>query len=266
MKAQIVIPSYKRVDILKNKTLAMLRSYNVPDNKCKIYVATDEQLTEYQNEIKGEYDWQVIGRPGIGYLRNYISQNNKANEWLLWIDDDIEEVLYLQDNKLERIPDLNVMIDQMIVDADALGSGQVGIYPVNNHFFMKPKITIDLRFIIGCFCLTKNDPECEERTFDLVEDFERTLKYYLKYNKSMRYENITVKTNYMLPVGGIHETGIRTNSLKEAEVDRFIELFSAWCTKKYKANNQVDIKFLTKPQEVVFNYKEWLDQLNIQKH
>ena len=107
MKAQIVIPSYKRVEQLKNKTLAMLRSYNIPDDICKIYVANDDELAAYQQVIEGNYDWQVIGRPGIGYLRNYISKHNKENEWLLWIDDDIEEVQFLQDGKLKRIPNLD---------------------------------------------------------------------------------------------------------------------------------------------------------------
>ena len=82
MKPQIVIPSYKRVQQLKDKTLAMLRSYDIPDNICKIYVATDDELKAYQQEIKGDYDWQVIGRPGIGYLRNYISKHNKPKATL----------------------------------------------------------------------------------------------------------------------------------------------------------------------------------------
>jgi hypothetical protein len=119
-----------------------------------------------------------------------------------------------------------------------------------------------LKFVIGCFCLTKNDPECEPRHFNLIEDFERTLKYYVKYGVSCRYENIAVKTNYMSPVGGIGKE--RTKENKEAEVDRFIEMFREYCTKRHKANDQVDIRF-NKNNEVVFNFKLWLDQLNIQK-
>lgn len=264
MKAQIVIPSYKRVEQLKNKTLAMLRSYNIPDDICKIYVANDDELAAYQQVIEGNYDWQVIGRPGIGYLRNYISKHNKENEWLLWIDDDIEEVQFLQDGKLKRIPNLEIMIDQMVDDAEAVGSGQVGIYPVNNHFFMKNKITKDLRYVINCFCLTKNDRQCEKRDFNLIEDFERTLKYYVKYNCSLRYEFISVKTAYYA-TGGIEAAHERNVKNKVAEIDEFLKYYGSFAEKKIKTN-MVDIKFKKKPEDVIFDFEQWQDQLNIQRH
>ena len=264
MKAQIVIPSYKRVQQLKDKTLAMLRSYDIPDNICKIYVATDDELKAYQQEIKGDYDWQVIGRPGIGYLRNYISKHNKPNEWLLWIDDDIEEVQYLKGERLFRVPNLTSMIDEMVDDAEAVGSGQVGIYPANNHFFMKNKITRDLRYVINCFCLTKNDRSCEKRDFNLIEDFERTLKYYVKYNTSLRYEFISVKTAYYAS-GGIDAAHERNVKNKVEEIDDFLKYYSSFAEKRLK-KNMVDIKFKKKPEDIIYNFEQWQDQLNIQRH
>tara|TARA_R110002020_G_scaffold34640_11_gene105202 strand:+ start:670 stop:1461 length:792 start_codon:yes stop_codon:yes gene_type:complete len=260
---KIVIPSYRRQDILKVRTLQMLKSYSIPDEQVNIYCATEEELKTYQDTITGNYRWEVIGQAGIANARNYITENNPDNEWLLWIDDDIEAIIKLEGKELNRIPDLHSLVTEMIDTAEGIGSGQVGIYPVTNHYFMKNKIATDLKFIIGCFCLTKNDPECEPRHFNLIEDFERTLKYYVKYNVSCRYENIAVKTNYMLAKGGIHSTGMRTNINKEKEVDKYVDVFSDWCVKKQKSGNIVDVRF-RKTGEIVFNYKKWLDQVNSQ--
>ena len=52
-----------------------------------------------------------------------------------------------------------------------------GLYPVNNYYFLKDKITTDLRFIIGQVKIFFNTPICEKRDFYLLEDFETTHKY-----------------------------------------------------------------------------------------
>jgi len=54
------------------------------------------------------------------------------------------------------------------------------IFVANNPFFMKPRRT-DNSHIIGFMTGVINNPKDEFRTIDDKEDYERIIRYYLKY-------------------------------------------------------------------------------------
>ena len=66
---QVAIPSYKRPETLKKRSLKILQDNNIDPKKIHIFVANKQQKNEYENSIpKESYNKIVVGKPGIKYL------------------------------------------------------------------------------------------------------------------------------------------------------------------------------------------------------
>ena len=52
---KIAIPSYKRYDTIKNKTLKLLNEYNIDKKKITIFVANNEEKKLYKKSIGDQY-------------------------------------------------------------------------------------------------------------------------------------------------------------------------------------------------------------------
>jgi cellulose synthase/poly-beta-1,6-N-acetylglucosamine synthase-like glycosyltransferase len=89
---KIVIPSYNRVDCLKEKTLNTLNRYNYPKDSIYIFVVDDEYEI-YKSEFP-EYN-VIVGLKGLMNQRNFITDYFPENEELVCMDDDIEEICIL---------------------------------------------------------------------------------------------------------------------------------------------------------------------------
>jgi hypothetical protein len=76
-----------------------------------------------------------------------------------------------------------------------------GFYSVCNPFFMKEKITTDLRHILGCsfgIINTGSEPPIPiEDNCGLKEDYFRTCGYYKADGKVVRINYISMKTKYL---------------------------------------------------------------------
>lgn len=201
---KIAIPSYKRPQVLINKTLPLLRSYGILDDEIDIFVADEEQYAIY-SELVGNINI-VIGEVGIDTIRMFMSKYYDEGDEIVYFDDDIEKIekLVIIDgkNKLEPIDDLRLLVKEGFRLCKEKGFKNWGIYPTRNAFFMKDKISTDLKYVIGALTGVINDRECEKRIVSHGEDYERTIKYYLKYGGVIRFNNITIKTKYFAK-GGI---------------------------------------------------------------
>ena len=70
MKYTIAIPSYRRPDILKNQTLAVLDRLSVNRDNIVIFVANEEEYETYNTILNGEYQI-VVGVRGISSQRKF---------------------------------------------------------------------------------------------------------------------------------------------------------------------------------------------------
>ena len=66
----IAIPSHNRTKVIDNKTLKMLRHYNIDPERVYVFVAPEE-YNEYKKKISPEYNL-VEGALGINSFRVYI--------------------------------------------------------------------------------------------------------------------------------------------------------------------------------------------------
>ena len=85
----VAIPSYKRPDTLKNKTLKVLQRYKIDPKKIVVFVADKEQEKIYREALpKGSVGKFVVGVPGIKNIRNFMPKYFPEGQYIFYMDDD----------------------------------------------------------------------------------------------------------------------------------------------------------------------------------
>jgi hypothetical protein len=216
----IAIPSYHRENTLKKKTMRVLQDYKIDPKKIIIFVADKDQEQIYRNALdKSSYNKLVVGRPGIKNIRNFMPKYFPEGQHILYMDDDINHIYDTinhgdprdkTDNKQIPLVNLKKLIDNGFNLARKNEIHNWGVYPANNPFFMTAKqkcgnshIGTKLCYIIGFMTGVINNKNAEIRTIDDKEDYERSIKYYLKDNGLIRFNNITCATRCYKEPGGM---------------------------------------------------------------
>jgi hypothetical protein len=201
----VAIPTYNRQDVLENKTLKTLIEGGVSKNRIYLFVANKEQYKLYEEVIpKNMYKEIIIGKKGIANQRNFIANYFDDGQYIISMDDDVEEFQMLKGEKLVKLKN----VEDFFVNAYKLLKKNKlfiwGIYPVQNPFFMYKEITTDLRFIIGVTYgfITRHSRKLRPSiNAETKEDYEQTILYYNMDGGVMRFNNITTKTKFNAPGG-----------------------------------------------------------------
>ena len=223
----IAIPSYKRMETLRDKTLLLLQKYKIDPKKIYVFVANKDELKKYSAGLPKYYREIVVGKPGIKNIRNFMPKYFPIGKKIFYMDDDcygLSECVLKPKAKLTKskraesnhrlipLKNLDEFIKTGFHELALSKMNLFGIYPVDNAFFMKPTdnrkkthLTNRICYIIGYCAGTINTRLCEVRTVDDKEDFERSIKYYLHDGGVLRYNNITAKTKCYKEPGGMQE-------------------------------------------------------------
>ena len=196
---RIVIPSYQRPQILKDKSLALLKKHKIPIDKIDVLLGTEEEGKQYREVLGNGFARNFIyhGQKGIGAVRNWIRHHYKYNtniKYVVYMDDDIQDILDWQ----SPIANLEEMIVDIFYETEIKKLNLWGISPFHNPFFMKKTITTNLRYICGAFCgelidRTKHDIYTE---FDHYEDMAFSCEHYLRDGGVVRNNGIAIITKY----------------------------------------------------------------------
>jgi hypothetical protein len=242
----IAIPSYKRSETLLKRTFPLLLKYNIEPSKIHIFVANQEEKEEYEKNLEGYgYGKIIIGEVGIMNQRNFMSNYFDEGKRIFYIDDDIYEIyecINLIDksnkifNKLIVLDDLHKFIVDGFYECEKLCLSNWGVYVVDNPYFMKPSAvdladytSTKLNYIMGGFCGVINNHECEIRTMDDKEDYERSIKYYLKDGGLLRFNNVAFKTKCYKEPGGMQYDEQRTKERILESAKKLVETYPNLC-------------------------------------
>jgi hypothetical protein len=234
MNYQICIPSYRRAKTLKEKTLSVLTQYNIDPSRVTIFVADENEKSDYERELANTpYNQIVVGKLGIGNQRRFIQAYYPVGTRVVSFDDDISEVLRKVDDKTVVKVD-NLERDVIVKGFDECEKNNAhlfGIYAVNNPMFMKDRVSVGLYFCVGTLhgMIIRHDPDLTI-TIDEKDDYQRTLQHYVKDGAVVRLDYITIKTKYYTEPGGMQGTDQRKaeNILKNA---KFLEdTYPGLCT------------------------------------
>ena len=227
----IAIPTYNRSDILEKKTLTTLLEGGIIPSQIYIFVANKKEKEIYEKVItRDKYNTIIIGQIGITNQRKFIKNYFKEGSEVVSIDDDIEGLYKLKNDKLIKI---NVL--SFFNDAFKLLKKEKkylwGIYPVRNPFFMKPSISKGLSFILGALhgYIVRHSKDLEpNKKSEGKEDYEQSILYYLKDGGVIRYNDITIKTKF-LAKGGLGEDRFERNKLSAEYLQKtypsFVSIF-----------------------------------------
>lgn len=215
----IAIPTYNRVNEVVKKTLNTLKQGGVSANQIYLFVANKQQYSLYEQNVPKELYYEiVIGKKGITNQRIFISHYFKEGQYVVSMDDDVEQFDILKGDKLAKMKDVNKFFLEAYDLMKLKNLYLWGIYPVRNPFFMKDEVTFDLRFIIGVTFgfITRHDNQLKMSIkAESKEDYEQSILYFLKDGGVIRYNNVTAKTKFNAP-GGLGQDRFERNK-KAAE-------------------------------------------------
>ena len=232
MNYEIAIPSYKRAETIKKKTLKVLESYNIDPKRITIFVADEEELETYTKSLAGTpYKQIVLGVPTIGAQRNFIERYYPEGTRLMMFDDDVDEVqVKISEQKLGRVEDLEKeIIFRGFEECEKVGAKTFGIYAASNAYFMKDRVYTKL-----CLIVASMFGQIVEHSDDLVrvmnhgEDSEYSIKQYIRNGCVVRLDHYTVKSNYYKEGGGLQ--AIRTKEYMYESMKKISEMFPQYCT------------------------------------
>ena len=217
---QIAIPSYRRPDILKNKTIKLLQKHMIDSNIITIFVANQEEYDIYSEAFPNLKI--IIGEIGINNQRNFIRNYFNVGDLVLSLDDDIQDVLEFKNEKLlEPVGDLNEFIIDSFNECMASGAHLWGVYPVANPYFMKsrPLINKKLSFIIGCMfgqIIRHLDALHLNVACQTKEDLLNSILHYELDKVLVRFEKFTIKSKFYNKIGGLGSAVDRSEKDKKA--------------------------------------------------
>jgi len=221
MSYMVAIPSYKRVETLKNNTLNMLNKQNVPIKNIIIFVANKKEESIYKHFLP-QYKI-VVGKKGLLSQLNFIRDYFREGEHIVRIDDDVEAIFQpihsktkFDNGKINRkqlnktiLIDLNHFIIEAFKIAVEKGFHLWGINQTSNPFFMTEGYSTDLRLIVGAFNGMINT---HKKEYDYVistpknymnDDIEKTIIYYKNDGGVLRFNDISMLTKFITNEGGI---------------------------------------------------------------
>jgi cellulose synthase/poly-beta-1,6-N-acetylglucosamine synthase-like glycosyltransferase len=234
----IVIPSYKRAETLRDKTLSMLKSYKIPASRIHVFVANKEEEATYKATLDpATYGHMHIAIPGMAAVRNYITRYFPVGKPIFNLDDDIRGFLeYSATARRHEKPlsNLTSVIEKGFQKAQQTGFRLFGFYPVPNGFFMKNSCSTDLKYVIGSAWGIINPGPILTVTIDDKEDYLRTVIMYLLDGGVLRFNNVSMQSAYYKETGGMQETRTmkRIETSAKAMVAAFPDLVKINLTKK----------------------------------
>jgi len=236
MNFRIAIPSISRAETITKKTLNYLKQTDIDMAQVDIFLSNPNEEQAYRENLK-EFPVNIIisNTNHVNTQRNFIVNYYKEGELVFGIDDDIEDARYkVNDKRTERLTNLVEFVEQAFELCNNYNITLWGVNPVLNPYFMKNKISFELRYIVACFygwinshsdkALVSTNPEMGK------EDFERSIKYYIEDGAVMRFNHVAPKTKYYSEKGGIQN--YRTVEYEENAVKWLLKTYPQYCSRK----------------------------------
>lgn len=240
---RIGIPSYKRAETLKNKTLKSLKG--IPPERIDVFVANEEEKAIYEKTLeKGTYSRIIVGVVGMRAIRNFMQNYYPVGTKLVSLDDDIDKIEKFVDEKtIVELDKINEFFCYAFKISEKLKTSYWGVYAVDNPYFMDNSIACGLRYLLGGFWgMVVNHDEETYVTLDDKEDFERSIRAYLYDGSVSRFDFISYKTNCYKEPGGMQVE--RTEDRVTWSGKKLMEMFPLQCKENTMRKNHFEVKLV----------------------
>ena len=233
----IAVPSYKRPDILRKKTLKTLQDGGIDMSRVTVFLANGEEAVSYGTLPVTT----VVGVPGLAAQRQFIQDYYPAGQLIVMIDDDICAIKRKQGDKTVPVTDITKLFNEGF---EHMGDANIwGVYALSKALFMKETVTRDCRYIVGALYGIRNlrDDRRKLQFGDSQEDKERTMRYW-------DADGQVVRLNYICPITKYFGTGGMASETRKAETEHWTRVLEAtWpahLTRIYKDKHGIwDLRF-----------------------
>lgn len=208
---KIVVCTYKRYDVFKEKTYQMLLDNNIDVEKHLFVVfANEEEKNQY--DTRGiKYNTSIIGDVGRHNALRAAINHFEIGEHLFFLDDDIE--YFFEFNGLPSKGNLVKPSSNLIAyleDGFESGYETFTFKSMQNYYFVNKKPWKEFRpsFIVGGFFGAKNHPMLDVGHGHL-DDAHRTCRYINKFGGTLIYNWAGFRATYGKNDGGMQSSGDR---------------------------------------------------------
>jgi len=241
----VAIPSYDRAKELKKKTLKMLEENKINKSIITVFVANAEQKKIYETEIGTDYKI-VIGVKGMVNIRNFITNYYPSKKKILSCDDDITRIVEgnSEGKSVKTVTNLKTLAEKGFKLCNDNNFHLWGLHPSNNPRSLKSsnKITEDLKYIPGGLYGVINDKSLLS-TINYAEDFEKSIKYYIKYGGVIRFNNYSAFTTLYTPGG--NESAGRTLTTEDRDKKKLANKYPKYAETYTRPNGRTEIRLLS---------------------
>lgn len=208
---KIVVPSYNRPNILREKTFNLLLRHHIFEWATLDIVVETKEMKKIYNQFIPDHpkiNYIISNTKGICEKRNFVRwyyRHETDLEEILCLDDDIEDILAVFNGV--NLQDLYMRGFELCKKAGATLWGINHLH--NNHFMKKQKpFYTKLVYIQGGFAgiIFDRTKEGVQADVDIFEDFQFSLETYLRDGVLFKFNHYYLKTEYQEEVGGIRES------------------------------------------------------------
>ena len=210
----------------------------------------EKLIQKYKNFLTKIINQSIIGKPGLAKQRNFIRDYFPEEENIVQMDDDLDYIWTLDVDKKDiknnkkyikrELHNLDKMIRYAFNMCKTHNCNLWGIYPIDNAYFMRPSISLHLKFIVGPFFgYINNKSNNLKLKLNEKENAERTLKHYHKDKSVLRFNNISITTDYYKVPGGMQSNNTNRNlaASKSAKIlakqfPKYVKIFYKGKTKR----------------------------------
>ena len=246
---KFAVPSYNRENVFVNKTLKTLIDDNVNFEDIDLFLYGEEQTEKYKKTILEKYDTlpNIITTDilDLGERLNMIlNKHYEEGEEIVLIEDDVRGLCKnkeIQDIKVFCQNGFNVLKDEKLY--------LWGISPTDSTMFNKEGYTTNYKFIIGVLygIIVRHDTGLNV-SITYKQDFERTIKYFIKDGGMVRFNEYYVKTTYRAQ-GGLGNDN--KNGRIEKEIQACKEMIELYPRYVYQNRKKIrEIKLYRNPAKV----------------
>lgn len=210
----IVTPTYKRSDNIKAIKLF----------GDKLIISCHEFEAELYKEKYPDNNFLILpdnARGNMAKVRNYI-YHNSPTKYLVMIDDDVEEIGYHQDLKLNKMK-LSQILDFMVNGFVMCEELKTVLWGVNlqddPQLYRQFSPFSFLSAVLGPFCchIIDNKLSYDER-LGLNEDYDFSLQVLQKYHRILRFNKYYYRAGHLTAKGGCGAYRILDEEKRQSEI------------------------------------------------
>jgi hypothetical protein len=210
----VAIPSYGRENIITKKTLPLLLKCKVSPHRIFIFVADKEEEAKYREAVpKEDYHRLIVGKKGISYQRNFIIDYFPNGKEIVFMDDDISQVVRKKNGHIGQIADMDEFFRQSFMK---IHHEKLYLWATKNQYSafyrnqMREEGEVGLVQFSGDLMgiINRKDMKISiTLAKGEAEQIELLLKYVKRDGGILRFNNVVVISHKLTPGGKVKERG-----------------------------------------------------------